>query len=353
MNFSQAISSFYGKTFDFTSRSSRSEYWFPFFFNSFITLLLCVLAEFNNDLAVLILIFWAIILVPTLSLRFRRYHDLGKSGLYPVLLVYLPRLAVLISLISDIYTEIYYEDSIFIFTFALTLIAVTFPFDLYFMMMSSREDSGSADKDNMVFLYNSMSILSLIIFLVMSLIVTGKYANTHMHGYCDPRPYRAMYITMPVTIVFIILFIAIRIRNQKSIVPPILTTGAMILSICSFKMNYHFSSQEHTNAGYVVEYMLPLGVSIMCAFLLLYFIISYINSRRNKPVSKYLCFTPFISYSLLIAFIFADGNMRHCFETTGAFMHEFAILYLPALISTAMNCLALHAKEYKKEDAMN
>jgi uncharacterized membrane protein YhaH (DUF805 family) len=81
MGFIDSIKSFYFKTFDFRTRSSRSEFWYAFLaiflFSLVILFIPLSYSNFINFLASAINI---LILLPQISLTARRLHDVGISS---------------------------------------------------------------------------------------------------------------------------------------------------------------------------------------------------------------------------------------------------------------------------------
>ena len=79
MAFIDSIKSFYFRTFDFRTRSSRSEFWYVFL----AQILFFLLIEFIPSFLFLDLLVSAInilIFLPQTSLTVRRFHDVGLSG---------------------------------------------------------------------------------------------------------------------------------------------------------------------------------------------------------------------------------------------------------------------------------
>lgn len=75
MQFVDAIKTCFGKYVDFNGRASRAEYWWFFLLNVIVTLLSMVpIVGLVFGLASVALI------VPTLSVSWRRMHDIGKGG---------------------------------------------------------------------------------------------------------------------------------------------------------------------------------------------------------------------------------------------------------------------------------
>ena len=85
MNFTEATESFFRKYADFSSRSSRSEYWYAYLFVMLVSVGLGFLEGFLNifpqsDEAILGLIFQVGIVIPSVAIVARRLHDINKSG---------------------------------------------------------------------------------------------------------------------------------------------------------------------------------------------------------------------------------------------------------------------------------
>jgi uncharacterized membrane protein YhaH (DUF805 family) len=99
MNFTQSIQTCYKKFFDFSGRSSKSEYWWFQLFN----IILYVLSSlFQGDLSILLSIIIIANLIPIYAAAVRRIHDSNKSGWW-VLISAIPiiGLYVFVLLIQD------------------------------------------------------------------------------------------------------------------------------------------------------------------------------------------------------------------------------------------------------------
>ena len=77
MSFTEAISSAFSKYADFSGRARRSEFWFFTLFCFIISVLLTFIG--------LSWIFAIATIIPSLSITWRRMHDIGKSGAYSLL----------------------------------------------------------------------------------------------------------------------------------------------------------------------------------------------------------------------------------------------------------------------------
>ncbi len=77
----EAVKLCYKRTFEYNGRSSRSEFWWFWLYGTVIIVLLCVFAA--NEIPLLAGCFGIIAVVnvlPGISVRVRRLHDVGKSG---------------------------------------------------------------------------------------------------------------------------------------------------------------------------------------------------------------------------------------------------------------------------------
>lgn len=90
VGFLEAISLFFRNCFNFTDRSTRSEYWwvvlFQFILGFAIGLLSTIIGADSNSIVRIVQI---VFFVPNLSLTIRRLHDTGKSWVY-VLIALIP-----------------------------------------------------------------------------------------------------------------------------------------------------------------------------------------------------------------------------------------------------------------------
>lgn len=95
MGFQEAVKSFFSRWSDFKTRSSRSEYWWAylgmmiisFVVGLVIGILMTVLGETIGN--ILMLVFYIVILVPSIAIMVRRLHDHDKSGWW-VLIIFVP-----------------------------------------------------------------------------------------------------------------------------------------------------------------------------------------------------------------------------------------------------------------------
>jgi len=92
MGFIDSIKSFYFKTFDFRTRSSRSEFWYAFLaIFLFSVAILFIPPSYSYFLNFLVSAINILIFLPQISLTARRFHDVGISGwwLLCVLLIFM------------------------------------------------------------------------------------------------------------------------------------------------------------------------------------------------------------------------------------------------------------------------
>lgn len=101
MTMFMAFKLFFVRAFDFKGRSSRKEFWLGVLPNAIIMLLLIGLLLISllcfsptiNVFSIIMLIVFGIFclieLVPSISLIFRRMHDIGKSG-WNILVLFIP-----------------------------------------------------------------------------------------------------------------------------------------------------------------------------------------------------------------------------------------------------------------------
>ena len=79
MNFGEAIKVCFQKYAVFSGRARRSEFWYFYLFTILVTLVL----NYIPHIVDVILLLWALgIIIPSLAVTVRRFHDIGKSGWY-------------------------------------------------------------------------------------------------------------------------------------------------------------------------------------------------------------------------------------------------------------------------------
>ena len=101
MSFTEAISSVFKKYFEFDGRARRKEFWYFYLFSLIVSLFIVyILGIFLSERTVKILdgLFSLVVLIPTLSLTWRRLHDIGKSGA-SFFLVLIPIVGIIILIV--------------------------------------------------------------------------------------------------------------------------------------------------------------------------------------------------------------------------------------------------------------
>lgn len=84
-NFTGAIRLFFKNYFNFTGRSTRSEYWYAILFIIIVAFALAV-TDVIICSGLLSLIWKLLIFIPSLAMNFRRLHDVGKKGTLAIIL---------------------------------------------------------------------------------------------------------------------------------------------------------------------------------------------------------------------------------------------------------------------------
>lgn len=108
MSFGAAISSFFTKYATFSGRARRSEFWFAVLFTTLVSTAISIIAPgtmtevngFDVQQSSMLSNLWSIAtLIPSLSMTWRRLHDVNKSGNY-FFFVFLPVVGWIILLIQ-------------------------------------------------------------------------------------------------------------------------------------------------------------------------------------------------------------------------------------------------------------
>lgn len=97
-NYEKANTQVLKKTFDYSSRATRSEFWF---FQLAIFLIMFVISLFmgdGSDTQDALLIIAILAIIPTISATVRRLHDTGRSGWW-ILISFLPIIGVIVLLV--------------------------------------------------------------------------------------------------------------------------------------------------------------------------------------------------------------------------------------------------------------
>lgn len=99
MKFFEAVKSVFCKYATFTGRARRSEFWYFYLFNVVVGSILAALGESFGFFALLSRIYAIATLIPGLAVAWRRYHDIGKSGIN-ILLILIPLAGLIIYLVQ-------------------------------------------------------------------------------------------------------------------------------------------------------------------------------------------------------------------------------------------------------------
>lgn len=83
VGFGEAIALYLINYVNFSSRSTRSEYWYAYLFTSLIGIC-CSLIDTFLPIRILSITAWLTFFLPSLSVAFRRFHDTGRTGVFPL-----------------------------------------------------------------------------------------------------------------------------------------------------------------------------------------------------------------------------------------------------------------------------
>lgn len=97
MDFQTAIQSGFHRWLDFSSRSSRSEYWYFYLF-IFLAAFVAVIFDTFLSAGILYALVMLVTLIPSIAVSVRRLHDVDKSGWW-LLLYLIPVIGVIVLLI--------------------------------------------------------------------------------------------------------------------------------------------------------------------------------------------------------------------------------------------------------------
>ena len=122
MGFVEAVKSFYGRYFDFQTRSSRSEYWWYVLFAVIVSIVLMIplfgsivaaasnmdvnsdpLAIYSGFFSIVglpFLLFSLINIIPCIAIAVRRLHDHNKSGWFYLLVIVLSAIPLIGLIVS-------------------------------------------------------------------------------------------------------------------------------------------------------------------------------------------------------------------------------------------------------------
>ena len=94
MNFGEAIKSVFSKYATFSGRARRSEFWYFFLLNFLVGIVLSLIPV----VSFLSAIWTLVILIPFLAVTVRRFHDIGKSGWW-FLIVFVPFVGAIVLIV--------------------------------------------------------------------------------------------------------------------------------------------------------------------------------------------------------------------------------------------------------------
>lgn len=99
MGFGEAIQNVFSNYANFSGRARRSEYWYFVLLTFIVSIVLAVLTPFLGMIATALSGLWGLaIIIPGLSVVWRRLHDIGKSGAW-YFIVLVPAIGAIILLI--------------------------------------------------------------------------------------------------------------------------------------------------------------------------------------------------------------------------------------------------------------
>lgn len=81
----------------FEGRSTRKDYWMAVLYNFVISLLISIIGGALN-LSILGLLYSVVVIIPSLAMTFRRFHDTNRSGVW-ILITLVPFVGWIIELI--------------------------------------------------------------------------------------------------------------------------------------------------------------------------------------------------------------------------------------------------------------
>ena len=105
MSFGEAIKSVFSKYATFSGRARRSEFWYFYLFNILVSIGLSILGRAVTSLSFLSSLYSLAILIPSLAVAVRRFHDIGKSG-WTYLYILIPSMLYLGYLMYFIFTVV-------------------------------------------------------------------------------------------------------------------------------------------------------------------------------------------------------------------------------------------------------
>lgn len=97
MSFMHAVEQVFKKYAVFEGRARRSEFWYFQLFQFLVYFVLGILSV-TGIFAVFIPIYFLGSLIPNLAVTWRRYHDIGKSGMY-YFLIWIPLVGLILTIV--------------------------------------------------------------------------------------------------------------------------------------------------------------------------------------------------------------------------------------------------------------
>ncbi len=98
MSFSEAISDGFSKYVTFSGRSSRSAYWWWYLFALLVSVAASLVDQVLGTVFVLSGIAWLALILPSIAVLVRRFHDAGHSGWW-ILIMLVPLVGFVVWLI--------------------------------------------------------------------------------------------------------------------------------------------------------------------------------------------------------------------------------------------------------------
>ena len=98
MNFFDAIKSCLSGYFDFSGRSSRSEYWWFLLFVMIVNIVVSILANTNAAIGTVAVLVYLGLLIPMVAVQVRRLHDIDRSGWW-ILISFVPLVGAILLLV--------------------------------------------------------------------------------------------------------------------------------------------------------------------------------------------------------------------------------------------------------------
>ena len=122
MNFVESIKDGFARCFDFSGRSSRKQFWFFYLFHELATSIAFIIdnifklsvyklpvAEINLEtiyfsIGPTLIFTFFLVLIPFLAVKVRRFHDIGKSGVWVLAQYFLMILSIFTAIVAPILT---------------------------------------------------------------------------------------------------------------------------------------------------------------------------------------------------------------------------------------------------------